>query len=213
MKDIVSAIRTICEPERGFEDLFDKNRGGALLASLCDDSRSVSLLSTLLYGRARASLIELIGDAYEYIKLSDPVIYNLMRDGLSVTDATEALEIFFTAFGFPGYRDRTSTPITEFVSYDKENYKCIHKGESRDGVEYGVGVRTNYYDGECCGFDECVWVCGRMIGYCHSFEVELLAFEENKYGFVVNDTFVGKYMVIGDDGEEGYMTGKPVPVC
>lgn len=212
MSDIISAIRTVCEPEEGFVDLFDKSRGGAQLDRLCEDKKSVALVSTLLYGRARASLIELIGDAFEYQKLSDPVIYNLMRDGLSVTDATAALEIFFTAFGFPGYRDRTLLPITEFVSYDKDNYRCVHKGEARGGVEYGVGVRSNYYDGESCGYDECVWICGRMTGYCHSLEVELMAFEEHKYGFVINDTYVGKYMVIGDDGEEAYMKGKPLPI-
>ena len=92
-------------------------------------------------------------------------------------------------------------------SYEKEKFKSIYKGETKDGKEYGVGIRNNYYDGKSCGWDECVWINGRMFGYCHSLDIEFEAYETKKYGFVVNDTYIGKYMNIYEDGEEGYMNG------
>ena len=76
-----------------------------------------------------------------------------------------------------------------------------------NGIEYGVGIRNNYYEGKSCGWDECVWINGKMLGYCHSLEIEFEAYETKKYGFVLNDTYVGKYMTIYEDGTEEYMYG------
>lgn len=207
MLDIVSAIRKICEAEHGFEDLFDKNKSYGMLCDLVDNKHELSLATNLFYGKARNSLIELINDVYKYLEISEKVINDLVSEGLTVIEAKEALEIFYRAFGFPGYRDTSISTVSEFVSYEKEKFQSIYKGETKDGKEYGVGIRNNYYDGKSCGWDECVWINGRMFGYCHSLDIEFEAYETKKYGFVVNDTYIGKYMNIYEDGEEGYMNG------
>lgn len=197
----------MCESESGFVDLFNKEKSYDKLVKLTDDRRGAELLSRLLYGRARAGLIKLVGDAFEYEKYSKLIKDELIADGLSPSDATEALGIFLRAFGFPGYRDEFINPIGEFVSYESEKFRTVYKGEMKDGREYGVGVRHNFYDGDSCGFDECVWIEGRMLGYCYSSEVEFGAFESKKYGFVLNDCYVGKYMIVHEDGECEYMEG------
>ena len=51
-----------------------------------------------------------------------------------------------------------------------------------------------------------------MIGYCYSLDVEFIAFETYKYGFVVNDSYIGKYMTIYEDGSKEYMEGYPFNV-
>ena len=112
------------------------------------------------------------------------------------------------AFGFLEYKNPKYSEILEFVSYDKGNFKSIYKGETIDGKEYGTGIRNNYYNGKSCGWDKCVWIEGRMLGYCHSLDIEFEAYETQKYGFVLNDSYIGKYMTIYEDGEEGYMKGK-----
>ncbi|MBR4031808.1 MAG: hypothetical protein IKJ07_03650 [Clostridia bacterium] len=212
MLDIISAIRKMCEPESGFVDLFNKNKSYDTLLSLTDDKIGAELFSKLIYGRARGRLLTLINDAYEYEKYSDLIVSELVADGLPSSDAKATLETFFRAFGFPGYRDVTINPVTEFVSYEKENFKTVYKGETKDGKEYGIGIRNNFFEGESCGFDECVWISGRMLGYCHSLDIEFGAYKTQKYGFVLNDTYVGKYMTIYEDGEKGYMTSENLAI-
>lgn len=212
MQNIICALRTMCESESGFVDLFNKNKSLAKLMTLTNDQKDIILFSKLFYGKARANLIALINDAYQYQKYAELILADLVSDGLSYADARAALDIFFITFGFPGYRGVTFNAILEFVSYDSGDFKTVYEGETVDGKEYGVGKRQNYYEGESCGFDECVWVAGRMIGYCYALEIEMGEYETKKYGFIVNDNFVGKYMTIYEDGEEGYMKGKPFVV-
>ena len=208
MLDIISAIRKMCESESGFVDLFDKDKSFDTLMSLTDDKASAALISKLLYGKARCGLTLLINDSYEYEKYSEQIISELISEGLSSVEAKEALEIFLRAFGFPGYRDIKINPVAEFVSYESDTFKTIYTGEVKEGKEYGIGVRNNFFEGESCGFDECVWINGKMIGYCHSLDVEFGAYKTQKYGFVLNDTYVGKYMNVYEDGEKGYMTAE-----
>ena len=158
------------------------------------------------------NLIEMIKDSYQYEKFSSLILEDLQADGLTAPQAISALEIFFKAFGYPGYRDALQNPVSEFISYDSGNFKIKHKGETKNGKEYGIGRRDNFYEGKSCGFDECNWIDGRMLGYCYSLEVEMEAFETKKYGFVLNDYYVGKYMLVYEDGTEEYMIGKPFPV-
>ena len=207
MLGIISAIRKMCEPEQGFIELFDKDKSYAMLCDLVGNNCQLSLFAKLFYGKAKKSLIELINDSYQYQKYSENILNDLKSDGLSDEESKEALEIFFKAFGYPGFREVTN-PVSEFVSYEKENFKTIYKGEIKDGKEYGVGIRNNYFEGNSCGWDECVWINGRMLGYCHSLDIEFGSYQTKKYGFVLNDSYVGKYMNIYEDGEEGYITAK-----
>lgn len=204
MLDIVSAIRKLCEVEDGFVNLF-KDESKDALNNICFDKDMVRLFSKLVHGKARTSLIELINDSYQYEKYGKQVIEDLIKDGLTVDEANTSLEIFYKVFGYPGYRQMEN--VSEFVSYETDKFKCVHKGETKDGIEYGVGIRNNYYEGKSCGWDECVWINGKMLGYCHSLEIEFEAYETKKYGFVLNDTYVGKYMTIYEDGTEEYMYG------
>lgn len=204
MLDIVSAIRKLCEVENGFVNLF-KDESKDALNNICSNKDMVRLFSKLVHGKARNSLIELINDSYQYEKYGKQVIEDLIKDGLTVDEASIALEIFYKVFGYPGYRQMEN--VSEFVSYETDKFKCVHKGETIDGIEYGVGIRNNYYEGKSCGWDECVWINGKMLGYCHSLEIEFEAYETKKYGFVLNDTYVGKYMTIYEDGTEEYMYG------
>ena len=206
MLDIISAIRKMCEPEQGFINLFG-NQSIIRLNRLTDDKKSIALFEKLFFGKARSNLIKLIKDVYQYQKYEKLIINDLVEDGLNNIDAKEALEIFYKAFGFPGYRNIMLNPITEFVSYDSGKFKTIHNGETKDEQEYGVGIRKNYYEGKSCGWDECVWIQGRMLGYCHSLDIEFGAYETKKYGFVLNDNFVGKYMTIYENGDAEYMEG------
>lgn len=204
MLDIVSAIRKLCEVEDGFVNLF-KDESKDALNKICSDKDMVRLFSKLVHGKARTSLIELINDSYQYEKYGKQVIEDLIKDGLTVDEASIALEIFYKVFGYPEYRQMEN--VSEFVSYESDKFKCVHKGETIDGIEYGVGIRNNYYEDKSCGWDECVWINGKMLGYCHSLEIEFEAYETKKYGFVLNDTYVGKYMTIYEDGTEEYMYG------
>lgn len=208
MLEIICAIRKICESEQGFKDLFAKNKSYNTLSNLVNNEYYLSLFMKLFYGKASNSLIELINDVYQYETISEKIIKDLISDGLSNSQAKEALEIFYRTFGFPGYRDIEINSISEFVSYEGDNFKTIYKGETKDGKEYGIGIRNNYYDGKSCGWDECTWINGKMFGYCQSLDIEFEAYETKKYGFIVNDTYIGKYMNIYEDGSEGYMKGE-----
>ena len=61
---------------------------------------------------------------------------------------------------------------------------------------HGVGVRNFYYEGKWTNLDECVWIDGVMCGYDYAKELEFGAFEDQKIGFVVNDSFVGNIRII-----------------
>ena len=208
MLNIVDAIRKMCEPEQGFVELFDKEKSFGKLCELTDERKSLELFEKLFYGKARNNLIELINDSYQYKVYEKKILDELSSDGLSAQDSILALEIFYKTFGYPGYRDMDINIVKEFVSYDSGNFKSIYNGETINGQEYGVGIRKNYYEGKSCGFDECVWINGKMLGYCYALDIEFMAFETKKYGFVLNDYYIGKMKEKYSDGEEEYLDGK-----
>ena len=191
--DIISAIRELCKGDKGFENMFDKSKSGGKLAKLTGGDRDAELFEALLYGGARETLVEMINDAYNFKQYAVKAHGLLVKDGLSVFDAKRALEIFFIAFGFPGYR---TTQTMETITDEQPSYKTVYEGEVKDGKEHGVGVRNFYYDGKWTNLDECVWIDGVMCGYDYAKELEFGAFEDQKIGFVVNDNFVGNIRVI-----------------
>lgn len=208
MKNIINAIRKLCETDQGFIELFDKDKSYIKLRNLTEDNHKLLLFSKLVYGKSRYNLICLINDVYSLKEYESKIINDLITDGLNYDDAMLALEIFYKAFGFPGHRDILINPINEFISYEGDTFKSIYNGETKEGKEYGIGIRKNYFEGESCGWDECVWINGKMLGYCYSLDIEFGEYKTKKYGFIVNDTYVGKYMNVYEDGSEGYMNGE-----
>ena len=103
--DIVSAIRKLCEGKNAFRDLFDKMKTYDKLLALADDKKDAELFGALLYGKARNTLLEMINDAYNFKQYAVKAHGLLVSDGLDAADAKRAIEIFFKAFGFPGYRE------------------------------------------------------------------------------------------------------------
>ena len=199
--DIISAIRELCKGDKGFENMFDKAKSGGKLAKLTGGDRDAEFFEALLYGGARETLVEMINDAYNFKQYAVEAHGLLVKDGLSVFDAKRALEIFFTAFGFPGYRNiETSETITD----EQPSYKTVYEGEVKDGKEHGVGVRNFYYEGKWTNLDECVWIDGVMCGYDYAKELEFGAFEDQKIGFVVNDSFVGNTRIIPTGEDEPF---------
>ena len=196
--DIIWAIRELCKGDKGFENMFDKSKSGGKLAKLTDGDRDAELFEALLYGGARETLVEMINDAYNFKQYAVEAHGLLVRDGLSVLDAKRALEIFFITFGFPGYRN---IETSETLIDEQPSYKTVYEGEVKDGKEHGVGVRNFYYEGKWTNLDECVWIDGVMCGYDYAKELEFGAFEDQKIGFVVNDSFVGNTRIIpaGED--------------
>lgn len=207
--NIIDAIREMCKGESGFEDMFDKAKSQGKLAALTGGDRDAALFETLLYGAAREALITLINDAYRFREHSVQVFEGLMSDGLSALDARKALELFFTAFGFPGYREMGAT---ETLVEEEKTYKTVYEGETRNGKPHGVGVRNFYYQGKWTNLDECVWIDGVMCGYDYARELEFGVFEDQKIGFVVNDFFVGAMHVIASDGEEFDDNGRKLKI-
>ena len=193
--DIIWEIRELCKGDMGFENMFDKSKSGGKLAKLTDNDRDAELFEALLYGGARETLVEMINDAYNFKQYAVKAHGLLVKDGLSVFDAKRALEIFFTAFGFPGYRDMDESRVAELTDGDS-SFSTEYKGEVLNGKEHGVGVRNFYYEGKWTNLDECVWIDGVMCGYNYAKELEFGAFEDQKIGFVVNDNFVGNIRVI-----------------
>ena len=191
--DIISAIRELCKGDKGFENMFDKKKSGGKLASLTGGDRDADLFEALLYGKARSALVEMINDAYNFKEYAVKAHGLLVKDGLSAYDAKRALEIFFIAFGFPGYR---TIEASETVTDEQPSYKTVYEGEVKNGKPHGVGVRNFYYEGKWTNLDECVWIDGVMCGYDYAKELEFGAFEDQKIGFVVNDNFVGNIRII-----------------
>ena len=198
--DIIWAIRELCKGDKGFENMFDKKKSGGKLASLTGGDRDAELFETLLYGKARSALVEMINDAYNYKEYAVKAHGLLMKDGLSAYDAKRALEIFFIAFGFPGYRrvDKSKFGVT---IDENGSFKTEYTGEIRDGKEHGVGERTCYSHGKWCYYDECVWIDGVMNGYLSAKDLEFSAFEVQKIGFVVDDHEVGKTKCFSGEDE------------
>lgn len=204
--DVISAVRELCRGKGGFEGMFDRELSGGKLSKLTGGSRDAELYETLIFGSARAKLIELILDAYNYKEYAPDVYVALITDGLSPDEAKRALEIFYTAFGFPGYR--RIDPAREQTLIDEDGKaRTEYRGETEGGREHGVGVRNFYYEGKWCSLDECVWIDGAMCGYEYAKELELGAFEDKKIGFLVNNYFVGRFKCLYSDGEESYETG------
>ena len=197
--DIIWAIRELCKGDKGFENMFDKAKSGGKLASLTGGDRDAELFEVLLYGKARSALVEMIDDAYNYKEYAVRAYELLVKDGLSVYDAKRALEIFFIAFGFPGYR---TMGAQETIVDESGNSKTVYEGEVKNGKPHGCGSRNFYYEGKWSALDECVWIDGIMIGYDYARELEFSAFEDQKIGFVINDRFVGNIRIIASDGEE-----------
>ena len=166
---------------------------------ITDDKKDFELFTTLIYGKARSVIIEMINDVYNYKEYAVKAHGILVSDGLDAMDAKRALEIFFINFGFPGYRN---IETSETLIDEQPSYKTVYEGEVKDGKPHGVGVRNFYYQGKWSSLDECVWIDGVMYGYDYAKELEFGAFEDQKIGFVVGDNFVGKMKVITSDGEE-----------
>ena len=194
--DIVSVIRKLCEGKNAFHDLFDKTKTYDKLLALADDKKDAELFGALLYGKARSTLVDMINDVYNFKEYAVKAHGLLVSDGLDATDAKRAIEIFFKAFGFPGYREMDPSKVSTVNDTISENFTTEYEGEVLGGKEYGVGTRTCYSNGKWCNYDECVWIDGVMIGYDFAKEIEFGAFETQKIGFVVNDSFVGNIRVI-----------------
>ena len=194
--DIVSVIRKLCEGENAFHDLFDKTKTYEKLLALADDKKDAELFGALLYGSARDTIVEMINDAYNFKQYAVKAHGLLVSDGLDAADAKRAIEIFFKAFGFPGYREMDPSKVSTVSDTISENFTTEYEGEVQNGKEYGVGTRTCYSNGKWCSYDECVWIDGVMIGYDFAKEIEFGAFEDQKIGFVVNDNFVGNIRII-----------------
>lgn len=199
--DIIWAIRELCKGDKGFENMFDKAKSGGKLSTLTNGSRDAELFEALLYGKARNALIEMINDAYNFKEYAVKAHGLLMKDGLSAMDAKRALEIFFTAFGFPGYREMDQSKISTVSDTVGSDFKVEYEGEVVNGKEHGVGARTCYSHGKWCHYDECVWIDGVMNGYLSAKDLEFSAFEVQKIGFVVDDHEVGKTKCFSGEDE------------
>ncbi|MBQ8863109.1 MAG: hypothetical protein IJV67_06115 [Clostridia bacterium] len=204
--DIICAVRELCKGENGFEDMFNKAKSGGKLGRLTGGSADARLYETLIYGSARGKLLELISDAYNHKEYAPEIKKLLVSDGLSKAEAEKALKIFYTAFGFPGYR-KTDASKEQTIIDDRGSYRTEYRGDAEDGKEHGVGVRNFYYHGKWSSMDECVWIDGVMCGYDSAKELEFGAFEDRKFGFVVNDCFVGRFKCLFSDGSESYESG------
>ena len=197
--DIINAIRELCRGESGLKDMFNEAKSRGKLGTLTGGDSEAELFEALLYGSARDTIVEMINDAYNFKQYAVKAHGQLVSDGMDAADAKRALEIFFTAFGFPGYRN---IETAETIVDEQPSYKTVYEGEVKDGKPHGVGVRNFYYEGKWSGLDEGVWIDGVMCGYDYAKELEFGAFEDQKIGFVVNDSFVGNMKVITSDGEE-----------
>ena len=200
--DIVSVIRKLCEGKNAFHDLFDKTKTYEKLLTLADDKKDAELFGALLYGNAKNMLLEMINDAYNFKQYAVKAHGLLVSDGLDAADAKRAIEIFFKAFGFPGYREMDPSKVSTVSDTISENFTTEYEGEVQNGKEYGVGTRTCYSNGKWCSYDECVWIDGVMIGYDFAKEIEFGAFETQKIGFVVEDNFVGNIKCFYVEDEE-----------
>ena len=199
--DIIPAIRELCKGDKGFENMFDKKKSGGKLGTLTNGSRDAELFEALLYGKARSALIEMINDAYNFKEYAVKAHGLLMKDGLSALDAKRALEIFFTAFGFPGYRKMDQSKVSTLSNTVGSDFKVEYEGEVLNGKEHGIGTRTCYSHGKWCHYDECVWIDGVMNGYLSAKDLEFSAFEVQKIGFVVDDHEVGKTKCFSGEDE------------
>ena len=199
--DIINGVRELCKGENGFVNMFDKAKSGGKLGQLTGGDREADLFETLLYGSARETLVEMINDAYNFKQYAVEAHGLLVEDGLDAMDAKRALEIFFIAFGFPGYR---TIEASETVTDEQPSYKTVYEGEVKNGKPHGVGVRNFYYEGKWTNLDECVWIDGVMCGYDYAKELEFGAFEDQKIGFVVNDNFVGNTRIIPTGEDEPF---------
>ncbi len=199
--DIISAIRELCRGENGFENMFDKAKSQGKLGQLTGGDREAELFETLLYGGARETIIEMINDAYNFKEHAVKAHGLLVSEGLGATDAKRALEIFFKAFGFPGYREMDKSKVCTVSDTIGSNFTVEYEGEVRDGKEHGIGVRTCYSGGNWSSYDECVWIDGVMNGYMSAKEIEFGMFEVQKIGFVVDDHEVGKTKCFSGEDE------------
>lgn len=198
--DIISAVRALCRAEDGFVKLFDKTYSHRILCGLVDCSRDVKRFETLIHGAARKPLLNMICNVYDYPNAEKKILDALQSDGLNESEAKSALEIFYRAFGFPGYRTLNPDKVSTLI--EDGTFRVEYTGEVEDGKEHGIGVRECYYKGKWCNRDECVWMDGVMNGYNHAKELEFETFEIEKIGFVVNDQYVGTIRCRYNDKEE-----------
>lgn len=199
--DVIWAVRELCKGENGFLNMFDKAKSGGKLASLTDDVHDTVLFEALLYGKARSALVEMIKDAYNYKEYAVKAHGLLVSEGLGATDAKRALEIFFKAFGFPGYREMDQLKVSTVSDTIGSDFKVEYEGEVRGGKEHGIGKRTCYSGGKWCSYDECVWIDGVMNGYMSAKGIEFDMFEVQKIGFVIDDHEVGKTKCFSGEDE------------
>ena len=200
--NMIDAIRALCKGENGFVNMFDPARSQGKLARFTEGHVDSILFETMLYGQAKSALLELIHDSYNFKAYITWIHSLLMDDGMSEAEAKRTLDYFFTAFGFPGYRQVDPAKVSTVSDTVGENFKVEYEGEVENGKEYGVGARNCYHHGKWCSLDECVWVSGVMIGYDFAKEIEFGAFEIQKIGFVVEDYFVGNIKCFCGEDEE-----------
>ena len=208
--NIIWVIREICAKD-SFESLFDFHKSYSKIIDLSNNKKDATCFTAMIYGKARATLIELIHDAYRYETYIKKIKSDLIAGGQYEDEATRAIEIFLEAFGFPGFRkmddDKVDTIITE-----NGDFRTEYTGEVRDGKEHGVGIKTLYYQGNWCNYYETVWVDGTMCGYEYAKEMEFGIYEDKKIGFVVNNSLIGKARVFASSGEEFNDLGKELNI-
>ena len=134
----------------------------------------------------------------------------MVFEGMSEDEAKHALDIFYEAFGFPGYRRSDPARVSTLVS-DDGKFRTEYRGEIRDGKEHGVGERNCYYNGRWCSSDEAVWSDGVICGYDKAKEEEF-GFIDKKEGFVAGDCMIGKIRVTPSDSEAFDDIGKTLDI-
>ena len=91
---------------------------------------------------------------------------------------------------------KRETDISYTLSPESEeltNYVFLHFNQATRKLEIGEVIEAFLY------YDQKKRLCATM-------EKPLIT--TKKYGFVLNDTYVGKYMTIYEDGEKEYMNGE-----
>ena len=110
--DIIHGIRELCRGENGFQDMFNEAKSRGKLSTLTGGDSEAELFEALLYGSARDTIVEMINDAYNFKQYAVKAHGLLVSDGLDAADAKRAIEIFFKAFGFPGYREMDQSKVS-----------------------------------------------------------------------------------------------------
>lgn len=198
--DIIWAVRELCKGENGFINMFDRKKSKGRLSQFTNDKSNATLFEILIFGKARSSLVDMINDAYNFKEYAVKIHGLLMEDGLSALEAKTALEIFFKAFGFPGYREMDPFKVSTLIDTISDSFEVEYEGEVCNHKEHGVGIRTCYSNGQWSSYDECVWIDGVMNGFMNAKVIEFAMFEVQRICFVVDHHEMGRTKCIcGED--------------